>query len=74
VSLDDSAEVDGRDIGAAEMNIFIYTEHPAEVFLKAESAGAFWGRWPEVRAAYREATEDTYTVVWPPDLSEFTLS
>lgn len=73
-SLGGSAEVEGHDFGPTEMNIFIHTDQPSETFLAAEAAGASWEHWPEVRAAYRETTGESYTVLWPPDLTGFAVT
>lgn len=72
-ALRNRATVDGHDFGAAEMNIFLETDLPAEAFAEARVALRACPRADEVRAAYREAAGDAYTVLWPPDLTDFAV-
>jgi hypothetical protein len=63
--LGNSADVDGHDCGAGEMNIFIMTNEPVETFRKIRPllARKLWLRLSA--AAYREEGSETYTVIWP---------
>lgn len=70
-SLDESAIVDGHDFGSGEMNIFIQTDEPARAFTEVQAVLRHGPRWTDVRAAHREATGDTYTVLWPLGQTEF---
>jgi hypothetical protein len=70
-SFSESAIVDGHDFGSGEMNIFIETDEPARAFAEVQAALSQAPRWADVRAAHREATGDTYTVLWPVGLTEF---
>jgi hypothetical protein len=72
-ALGDGAAVDGHDFGSGEMNIFIETDRPTEAFSAAMATLGDRLRWAEVRAAYRDATGDAYTVLWPQGLREFSL-
>ena len=70
-SLSESAIVDGHDFGSGEMNIFIETDEPARAFAEIQAVLGQRPRWADVRAAHREATGDTYTVLWPVGQTEF---
>jgi hypothetical protein len=68
------ATVDGHDFGSGEMNIFLETDQPSEAFAVARTALQSCRRWADVRAAYREASGQSYTVLWPPGHSGFAVS
>ena len=70
-SLAESATVDGHDFGSGEMNIFIETDEPALTFAEAQVVLGSLPRWTHVRVAHREATGNTYTVLWPVGQTEF---
>jgi hypothetical protein len=72
-ALGDHATVDGHDFGSGEMNIFIDTDRPTQAFSDALATLGARARWAEVRAAYRDATGDVYTVLWPQGLKEFSV-
>lgn len=55
--------VDGHDFGSGEMNIFVHTDRPLEAFRDAESSLGADPRSVGVRAAYRAADRDEYTVM-----------
>lgn len=65
--------VDGRDFGSGEMNMFIETDQPAKAFAAAKAILGDQPGWRDVRAAFRVADEETYSVLWPPDLTHFHL-
>ncbi|GAA3552599.1 hypothetical protein GCM10022197_04570 [Microlunatus spumicola] len=68
------AFVDGHDVGADEMNIFVYTDDPLRGYeAAAELLGAHAG-WPGVRAAYRLEDEEAYVTVWPEGLEHFSVT
>jgi hypothetical protein len=74
-SLSANAIVDGHDFGAGEMNIFVFTDHPARTFAEVKAVLSRGPRWlPDLRAAYREDTGDEYTVLWPPGLTGFEVT
>lgn len=70
-SLSSCASVDGHDFGSGEMNIFIDTDQPAQAFAEAQLILNHWPLWSDVRAGHREASGDTYFVLWPTGLTEF---
>jgi hypothetical protein len=60
-----TADVDGHDCGACEMNILILTNDPVGTFRKIRPllARKLWLRLSA--AAYREVMGEDYTVIWP---------
>jgi hypothetical protein len=73
-ALDESAEVDGHDIGSGESNIFILTENPRQTFDQSRPILESARLLDSVRAAYRGSSEEQYTVIWPPgDKRDFTV-
>ncbi len=73
-ALDDSAEVDGHDIGSGESNIFILTDDPRQAFDQCRPILESAGLLSSVRAAFRDHGEDQYAVIWPlDDKGEFTV-
>lgn len=68
------AAVDGHDMGSGEMNVFIATDQPTATFNDVRSCLAEDPLWSDVRAAYRAADEDEYTVLWPPGQHAFTVA
>jgi hypothetical protein len=63
--------VDGHDMGSGEMNIFIFTNTPAETFRRIQPLIGEHGPRADYRAAYRDVRGDSYTILWPEDLTEF---
>lgn len=68
-----SGTVDGHDFGSGEMNLFIETDRPSEAFAKAKAILGDRAEWALVRAASREASGETYDVLWPPELTDFNV-
>lgn len=68
------ATVDGHDFGRSEFNIFVLTDAPAMTFEKAHRLVATQGLRYDLRAAYRELTGESYVILWPSTLNEFTVS
>ena len=64
-SLSKIASVDGHDFGSGEMNIYVDTNRPSRAFDEVAAILDCWPRWAEVRAAYRTATGEDYTVLRP---------
>lgn len=67
------AEVDGHDIGAGEMNIFLFTAGPVEALKRireilGDSLPSGW------KAAYRPVEEENYIVLWPEGCTEFDIA
>jgi hypothetical protein len=67
------AAVDGHDFGSGEMNLFVNTDQPAATFTEVAETLGNRPRWLAVRAAYREASGDDYTILWPEGLQEFSV-
>jgi hypothetical protein len=66
--------VDGHDFGSGEMNLFIHTDFPLDAFEDARATLGADPRWATVRAAYRSAGGDHYTVIWPVTLQGFSVT
>jgi len=69
----EAGTVDGHDFGSGEMNIFIETNHPIQAFTTAKEILGDRPAWSDVRAAFREASGETYDVLWPPGLTDFNV-
>lgn len=66
------AEIDGHDIGSGEVNIFIHSNNPAEVFHAAKNILIDdCVELKNIKAAYREIGEDDYIPLWPENLMDF---
>ena len=64
-------KVDGHDAGSGEMNIFIHTDHPKLAFEQICRIIGSKDFMADMKVAYREFNSDTYTILFPPDLSHF---
>jgi hypothetical protein len=64
--LSSKAHVNGHESGRDEADIFISTDDPRGIFGEAKTILLSLGHWDGVRAAFRETSEDEYTVLWPP--------
>ena len=71
--LTDEHDVDGHDAGSGETNIFIYTNNPQSAFEEITHILSGHTSWPEMRAAYRQADGDEYTVLKPKGLAGFSV-
>jgi hypothetical protein len=71
--LSGESEVDGHDMGEDEVNIFIRTNDPVQAFHESEALLENRTLWLDMRAAYREVTGSKYKVLWPHQLTEFTV-
>jgi hypothetical protein len=67
-TLADDVVIDGHDLGAGQMNSFIWTSDPRSTFAAAQSELAANEFWAQVRAGFREESEEANTVTWPPNL------
>jgi hypothetical protein len=67
-------KVDGHDAGSGEMNIFIHTDNPNNAFKEIKAVLGSRDFWVDARVAYREVTGDEYTILWPKDLTQFTVT
>ena len=63
--------LDGHDVGSGEVNIFIETNNPNQVFDEVRGILIAHHAWSDVRIAYRTTDGDHYTVLWPKTLREF---
>ena len=72
-SLGEYASVDGHDFGSGEMNIFIETDDPLRAFAAVQDVLIRNDRWSGLIAAYREASGENYTVLWPFGLESFEI-
>lgn len=71
--LGDNHNVDGHDLGAEEMNIFIHTDDPNGAFDIVKNALTPL-ELETSKAAFREMSGETYIVVWPKEYDgEFTV-
>jgi hypothetical protein len=66
----DVAQVDGHDSGSGQMNIFIRTNEPYKA-LQIALPLAPSSLKSSMKAAFRESRGETYTVIYPPDATEF---
>ena len=63
--LSSKAAVNGHEIGRDEGDIFISTDDPQGTFDEAKTILVSLGHWDGIRAAFRETSEDEYTILWP---------
>lgn len=70
-NLQGNCEVDGHDGGSGEMNIFIFTNEPAETFNEIRTLLENHCAWDKIRVAYRAVKETRHIVLWPSDLHDF---
>jgi hypothetical protein len=72
--LPEGSEVDGHDAGSGEVNIFIHTNAPAQVFDALKPTLADSGLLASARAAFREQSQGEYIVLWPKGLETFKVT
>jgi hypothetical protein len=72
-ALEDSAIVDGHDFGQSEFNIFVLTNEPAMVFDKAHRIIRDQRLQQGMRAAYREPPGESFMILWPTTLTEYSV-
>lgn len=65
--------VDGHDFGSGEWNVFVHTDDPAATFERAHQVAKSQGLLGDLRAAYREVGAQKFEVVWPADLTLFSV-
>jgi hypothetical protein len=66
-------KVDGHDAGSGEVNIFVHTDDPKRTFEEVRAILGSRDFWVDGCAAYREAAKSEYIILWPKDLTEFTV-
>ena len=64
LALRDKHQVDGHDIGAGKINIFIHTNNPVEAFELAKSTLSD-NDMKTISVAFKDIDGDIYSVVWP---------
>lgn len=68
-------EVDGHDIGSDEVNIFIHTNNPVNIFQIVKSILEEDGVDLDIiKVAYREISGDRYIPLWPANLVDFKIT
>jgi len=67
-------EVDGHDMGVGEMNIFIHTDHPKLTFEQIKSLIGTCEVMRELKAAYRDVGQESFTILHPADLKHFSIA
>ncbi|WP_341918368.1 hypothetical protein [Hydrocarboniphaga effusa] len=72
--LEDSADVDGHDIGSGQANIFVITPDLAKTFERAKAVLNELDLLAAVTAAYRTESGSDYTVLWPHHVRSFSIS
>lgn len=73
-NLEGGSEVDGHDAGSGEMNIFILTNDPRSTFERVQAILKSRRPWAKVRVAFREIGADQFTILWPQNLTEFSVT
>ncbi|QHB71060.1 hypothetical protein [Stenotrophomonas sp. 364] len=69
-----TAALDGHDLSAKEINLFIFTDDPRSVFRRAKDVLDRLGVLHSVSAAYRLVGGAQFTSVWPLRMArKFTL-
>src|SRR5437660_1146101 len=68
------SDIDGHDVGADEVNIFIHTDDPQRTFAALRPILSSCNRLTTVRVAFREVSKDVYTILWPTDLGTFEVT
>lgn len=71
--IEDSATVDGHDIGSGEMNIFLFTENPKLAFERIKTIPSVAKHMSVMKVGYREVGEDEYTPLYPEGLKLFAV-
>lgn len=67
-------DVDGHDAGDGQINFFIHTNDPLQLFDEVKGLLSTRPEWPELRAAYRHMSKNEFIFVWPKGLKEFAVT
>ncbi len=67
-------EVDGHDMGAGEINIFVRTDQPVVAFETIKCSLGTQDFLPDIKAACRDVGGEHYTVIHPPGLDHFAIA
>ncbi|NCC49578.1 MAG: hypothetical protein EOM20_00025 [Spartobacteria bacterium] len=73
VAIASDADIDGHDFGHGEMNIYIFTNNPIQTFSSVKNVIESYGLLHDMKAAYRNPEEETFTTLWPEGLKEFAI-
>lgn len=65
--------VDGHDAGSGEVNIFIHTNDPGKVFEKLSATPPLSKLKNHLKAAFRDLSQDEFTVIHPVGETEFAV-
>src|SRR3954463_11065698 len=68
------SKVDGHDAGQGEMNIFILTNSPKEVFRELQSLLASNDMLTDARAGFRDLERNDFEPLWPPGAKTFDVA
>ena len=72
--LGDVGSVDGHDAGSGEMNIFVHTNDPSGAFERVKRSQRGQNCIRRLRVAFREIGRDEYTILYPKELSTFSVT
>jgi hypothetical protein len=72
-ALSSFAVVDGHDFGSGEFNVFVLTDDPTGAFESVRKVSAGGSGQEHMRVAYREVGSEDYSIIWPPNLKEFSV-
>jgi len=73
-ALCNQGKVDGHDVGVGEMNIFIRTDRPERAFEIIKSLPKIQERLLYFRAAIRAVGGDQFKILYPAELSHFSIA
>jgi len=73
-TLGDVGEVDGHDAGQGEVNIFILTNEPRQIYERLRLTPKARDLMPELRIAYRSIDGDEFKILHPPGLTHFEVA
>ena len=73
-AIDELGIVDGHDVGAGEVNIFILTAHPTQVFERIKLLPEVSRLLPQLQVAFRIVGSEAFEILHPPGLRTFKLA
>lgn len=72
--LGELGDVDGHDAGSGEMNIFIFTDEPQLTFDRIRVLFEREHLMSKLKVAYREFGKEDFTIIYPSDMTYFTIT
>jgi len=72
--LENLGDVDGHDMGAGEMNIFIRTDAPKLAFERIKTLAGIKDFMPNIKVAFRDIGGDDFTILYPAGLTHFVIT